>query len=129
MDLVVSCHGLAQAQYRERITVSSHTPIMGAMPRLARENAFQAVSPNGRSSHLQPTSIAFEPRRSSFVSWTVRIAQVADRILAHAFPASGVATERADRFVEKTLNGLDRCCRLIPTHQGVVAAEERGQNQ
>ena len=108
---------------RECSTVSSHTPVMGAMPQLDRENVFQVVSSNGRTSHLQATSIAFEPRRSSLVSWTVRIAQVADRILAHAFPASGVATERADGFVEKTLNGLDRCCRLIPTHQGVVAAE------
>ena len=50
------------------------------------------------------------------------MAQVADRILRRV---SGfwLAAEPANGLVEKTLNGLERCGRLIPMQQGVVAAE------
>ncbi len=99
----------------------SDTPIMGAAkPPL--NNILAAAS----KPHLRPLStvpVAFEPRRSSLVFWSVRVAQVADRIVARAFPTAETARPHTDGLVEKTLNGLDRCFRLIPTHQGVVAAE------
>ncbi len=66
------------------------------------------------------TSI-FEPRRSSLVSWALRMAQVADRIASRVFPASLWSGVRGESLAERTLNGLGRYCRLIPQHQEVVA--------
>ncbi len=68
------------------------------------------------------TSI-FEPRRSSLVSWTVRIAEVADRLASRAFPPSLWRGVRGEGLAQWTLNGIGRYCRLIPKHQEVVAAE------
>ncbi len=103
--------------------VSSHTPTIGTNPTTPPIKGVVAIH-SGASHTLEMTNaVVYHPRRSSLVSWTVRAAQVADRIVTRAFPASGVTREPNRRLVEKTLNGLDRCCRLLPAHQGVVAAE------
>jgi hypothetical protein len=66
---------------------------------------------------------AFEPRRSLLVSWPVRVAQAAERVVARALPARQVASPGGRGLAEITLAGLDRCCWLIPYHQEVVVAE------
>jgi hypothetical protein len=102
--------------------VNSHTPTFGAtVP--ATESPFSRVSSEVHQPHVLAASAAFEPKRSSLVAWTVRMAQVADRIIARTFPSSFLNHVQSKGLVEKTLNGLDRCFRLIPTHQGVVAVE------
>jgi hypothetical protein len=65
----------------------------------------------------------FQPRRSRFVSWPVRVAQAADRVVARARPASLGAGPGGRGLTEITLAGLDRWCRLIPNHPEVVRAE------
>jgi hypothetical protein len=66
---------------------------------------------------------AFEPRQSLFVSWPMRVAQAAERVVARALPTRQVAGPGGRGLAEITLAGLDRCCRLIPYHQEVVVAE------
>ena len=66
---------------------------------------------------------AFEPRQSLLVSWPVRVAQVAERVVARALPCARVPSPGGRGLAEITLAGLDRCCRLIPYHQEVVVAE------
>jgi hypothetical protein len=66
---------------------------------------------------------AFQPRRSLLVSWPVRVAQVADRVVARALPASLGAAPGGRGLTEITLAGLDRWCRLIPNHPEIVLAE------
>jgi hypothetical protein len=66
---------------------------------------------------------AFQPRRSVLVSWPVRVAQAADRMVARALApgAPGGATGRA--WTTFTLAGLDRWCRLLPSHPEALLAE------
>jgi hypothetical protein len=66
---------------------------------------------------------AFEPRQSLLVSWPVRMAQVAERVVARALPARQTANPANRGLAEITLAGLDRCCWLMPYHQEVVVAE------
>ncbi len=66
---------------------------------------------------------AFEPRQSLLVSWPVRFAQVAERVVARALPTRQVSGPAGRGLAEITLAGLDRCCRLMPNHQEVVVAE------
>jgi len=65
---------------------------------------------------------AFEPRQSVLVSWPVRVAQAADRVVARALPARRPPSPGSGGLAEIALAGLDRCCRLIPYHQEVVVA-------
>ncbi|MHB8860800.1 MAG: hypothetical protein ACYC6N_00240 [Pirellulaceae bacterium] len=66
----------------------------------------------------------FEPRRSVLVSWPLRVAQVADRVVARALPAGMGAGATGCGLTEITLAGLDRWCRLIPNHPEIVLAEK-----
>jgi hypothetical protein len=66
---------------------------------------------------------AFEPRQSLLVSWPVRVAQVAERVVARALPTRQVSSPGGRGLAEITLAGLDRCCRLMPYHQEIVVAE------
>jgi hypothetical protein len=43
--------------------------------------------------------------------------------MARAFHATQAGSKPCENLVEITLNGLDRCCRLIPRQQHMVAAE------
>ncbi len=65
---------------------------------------------------------AFEPRQSVLVSWPVRVAQAADRVVARALPARRPPSPGSGGLAEIALAGLDRCCWLIPYHQEVVVA-------
>jgi len=65
---------------------------------------------------------AFEPRQSVLVSWPVRVAQAADRVVARALPARHPPSLGSSGLAEIALAGLDRWCRLIPYHQEVVVA-------
>jgi hypothetical protein len=72
---------------------------------------------------LLAESFALETQRSSFVSLTVRMAEIAQRMLGRTPARPAVDYQDGDGLVGKALRGLDRCCRLIPSHQGVVDAE------
>jgi hypothetical protein len=65
----------------------------------------------------------FQPRRSLFVSWPVRVAQVADRVVARAMPSGRKTGSGGRGLTEITLAGFDRWCRLIPNHPEIVRAE------
>ena len=71
---------------------------------------------------------AFQPRRSVLVSWPVRVAQVADRMVARAFAPSvahgGAAHGGTGHALTSiTLASLDRWCHLLPAHPEAVLAE------
>ncbi len=81
---------------------------------------------------------AFQPRRSVLVSWPVRVAQAADRMVARAFAPGaahggaahggaahgGAAHGGAGRVLTAiTLASLDRWCHLLPAHPEAVLAE------
>lgn len=102
--------------------MSSETPTMDAVrPRM--NLSLPQVPARMDDAPLLASSVAFRPRRSSLVFWTVRMAQAADRVMGRTRRVREPEFSAGQGIVEKTLNGLDRCCRLIPTHQGVVAAE------
>ncbi|MFW6171302.1 MAG: hypothetical protein ACODAD_12495 [Planctomycetota bacterium] len=86
-------------------------PTQGAPAR--SETAFIAVEP--------PNVV--EPKRSVVVSWTVRLAQLADQLVTRAFPVPGAGNGRAGRLVDRTLDRLEQCFRLLPTQQRGVLAE------
>jgi hypothetical protein len=83
----------------------------------------QPISTDG--SQLSPFAplAMIAPRRSPLVSWPVRMAQVADRVVARALPARQTALGSRRGLAEITLAGLDHVCRLIPYHQEIVVAE------
>lgn len=66
---------------------------------------------------------AFAPRQSRLVSWPVRVAQVAERVVARALATRQTPAGTGRGLAEITLAGLDHVCRLIPYHQEVVVAE------
>ena len=98
--------------------MSSQTPFMGAW---ATRMECPTTAEPPRLLELA-SSPSFEPRRSSLVAWTIRMARVADLVVERAFPARRTSS-RTTCLVEKTLDGLDRVCGLIPSHVEVVAAE------
>jgi len=73
----------------------------------------------------QPLGVwpAFAPRRSRLVSWPVRVAQAADRVVARALPSRELDARAGRGLAEITLAGFDQVCRLVPSHQEVVLAE------
>ncbi len=66
--------------------------------------------------------LAVESKSSSLIAWTVRVAQAADRLMTGSLTGGDTAVA-AGSLVRKTLNGLDRCCRLSPAHQDAVTVE------
>lgn len=50
------------------------------------------------------------------------MAQAADRLVDRALGRGEACEEQGERLVEKTLNGLGLCCRLIPRQQAMVVA-------
>jgi hypothetical protein len=53
----------------------------------------------------------------------VRIAEIADRVVARTLAAPPASRGRDRGFAHFALAGFDRCCRLVPRHQQAVLAE------
>lgn len=112
----------------EASAVSFHTPTIS--PATVELELSLPVIPTQRApARRQTASIAVEPpsvvepKHSVIVSWTVRLAQLADQLVTRAFPAGGAVNGRAGRLVDRTLDGLEQCFRLLPTQQRGVLAE------
>lgn len=71
---------------------------------------------------VEPPTVV-EPKRSAVVSWTVRMAGLAEKLVTRVFPVAGAAHGRAGRFVERTLDGLEQCFCFLPAHRGGILAE------
>lgn len=66
---------------------------------------------------------AFQPRRSVLVTWPLRVAQAADRMVARALAVGASDGAAGCALTSITLAGLDRWCRLLPAHPEAVLAE------
>lgn len=66
---------------------------------------------------------AFQPRRSVLVSWPVRVAQAADRMVARAFAPAAAGGGPGRALTALTLASLDRWCHRLPACPEAVLAE------
>ncbi len=99
--------------------MSSCVPALGAWTPQADEG----VVTDPRAAPPSASFPAFAPRQSRLISWPVRVARVAERVVARALPASQAPALSVGSLAEITLAGLDHVCRLSPSRQEVLAAE------
>ncbi|MFO7905886.1 MAG: hypothetical protein ACQESR_11635 [Planctomycetota bacterium] len=108
--------------------MSSHTPTI-SLATAELERSLPVIPTQRAPAGSGTACIAVEPpnvvelKRSAVVAWTVRVARLADKLVTRAFPVAGAVNGRAGRLVERTLDGLEQCFRLLPTQQRGVLTE------